>query len=149
MLFLFCAIILFNSVAWSMKKNLRAIEYYACIFWGLFISDTADRFTDKYDAYGFFSPYFIEVKTFLVSLGIYPAATMIIINWYPHHRTLFKKIVFLIGCSIFSTIFEWLCLKNRFFYHHHWNIWYSAISYPFLYGALILNLRFVQKLSKK
>jgi hypothetical protein len=149
MWFLYVSIVVFNLTAFLMKKNLRPIEYYASIFWGLFIADLADRFTDKYNMYGFFESYFIDVKTLLVILGIYPAATMLIINWYPFNRTLINKVFYILCWSVFSALFEWLSLKFGFLYHKKWNIWISAISYPFLYGMLLCNLKFIRWLEHK
>ncbi|MDN3015713.1 hypothetical protein PH210_05755 [Paenibacillus sp. BSR1-1] len=149
MWFLYVSIIVFNLTSILMKKKLRPIEYYASIFWGLFFAELADRFTDKYNMYGFFEPYFIEAKTLLILFGIYPAATMIIINFYPYNRSLTNKAMYLIGLSVFSTFYEWLCLKSGFLYHKNWNIWLSAISYPFLYGVLMVNLKFIRWLEQK
>ncbi|MDP1442536.1 CBO0543 family protein [Priestia megaterium] len=146
---LYISVIIFNLIALRMKKKLEWIDYYASIFFGLFAAELADRFTDKYDMYGFFNPYFIEVKTLWVLLGIYPAATMMIINWYPYSRSWIKKIFYIIGWSIFSTFYEYLSLKAGFLYHHKWNLWYSAFSYPFLYAMLFLNLRFFHWLKEK
>src|SRR3982751_4100139 len=110
MWFLYVSIVLFNLAAFLMKKYLRPIEYYASIFWGLFSAELADRFTDKYNMYGFFEPYFIEAKSLLVILGIYPAATMLIINWYPFNRPFIYKFYYIFCWSFFSTLYEWLCL---------------------------------------
>jgi hypothetical protein len=52
--------------------------------------------------YGFFEPYFIEAKTLLVIVGIYPAATMLIINnWYPFNRPLINKFYYILCWSVF------------------------------------------------
>ncbi|WP_248892961.1 hypothetical protein [Bacillus methanolicus] len=91
MWFLYVSIVVFNLTAFLVKKNLRPIEFYASILWGLFCSEIVDRITDKYDVYGFFEPYFIEPKTFLIVFGIYPAATILIINWYPFNRSFINK----------------------------------------------------------
>ncbi|MEH7483499.1 CBO0543 family protein [Neobacillus drentensis] len=80
----------------------------------------------------------------LILFGIYPAATMLIINWYPFNRPLISKVSYIICWSVFSTLYEWLMLKMGYFYHDHWSIWLSAVSYPFLYGALLGNLKFIR-----
>ncbi|MFP5114121.1 CBO0543 family protein [Bacillaceae bacterium C204] len=132
-----------------MKKKLRPIEYYASIFWGLFTAELADRFTDKYNMYYFFNPYFVEAKSLLVILGIYPAATMLMINWYPFNCPLKNKFYYIICWSIFSILYEWLCLKMGLLHHKNWNMWLSAISYPFLYALLIGNLKLIRLLDNK
>ncbi|MDE8563341.1 hypothetical protein PNH38_05495 [Anoxybacillus rupiensis] len=145
---LYFSIIVFNLIAIMMKKKLMRIEYYSCILFALFTSEIVDRFAEKYDLYGFFYPFMIEAKTLLVLFGIYPAASMLIINWYPYDGTWKKKSLYLLGWSIFSTFYEWLAVRVGFLYHHHWNLWYSAISYPFLYGMLLLQVSFFRRLSK-
>ena len=99
--------------------------------------------------YGFFEPYFIEAKTLLIMLGIYPAATMLIINWYPFNRPLINRLHYILCWSVFSTLYEWVFLKMGFLYHKNWNIWLSAISYPFLYALLIGNLKLIRWLEHK
>jgi hypothetical protein len=149
MWFLYVSIVVFNLSAFLMKKHLRPTEYYASIFWALFFSELTDRFTDKYDWYGFFEPYIIEPKTLLIIFLIYPSAPMLIINWYPFNRPVLTKICYIIGWSAFSTLYEWVSLKMGFLYHHHWSMWLSAISYPFLFGLLMGNLKFIRWLESK
>jgi hypothetical protein len=48
----------------------------------------------------------------------------------------------------FFILYEWLCLKMGFLYHKNWNIWLSAISYPFLYTLLLGNLKFIRWLDR-
>ncbi|MBA2870234.1 hypothetical protein HNQ85_000492 [Anoxybacillus calidus] len=149
MVTLFISIFIFNLVAFLMKKKLSPYEYYSSILFSLFVSEFVDRFTDKYNWYYFFEPYFIEGKTLLVVFGIYPAATMLIINWYPYHGSKKAKILYLLLWSIFSTFYEWIALKANFLHHNKWNLWYSAILYPFLYGMLIWHLKFIHWLTSK
>jgi hypothetical protein len=66
-----------------MRKKLLPIEYYGTIFFGIFTAELADRFTDKYDTYFFFDPWFVEVESLWIIFGIYPASAMMIVNWYP------------------------------------------------------------------
>jgi hypothetical protein len=148
-LFLYTTVVIFNLIAILMRKNLTPIEYYSTILFGLFNSEIADRFTDKYDAYYFFDPWFIELESLWVLLGIYPAAAMIIVNWFPYNGSKYKKLLYLLGWSVFSSFYEWLSLKAGFLHYHHWKLWYSAILYPFLYSTLFLNLRFVKWITQK
>ncbi|WP_254698602.1 hypothetical protein [Parageobacillus sp. VR-IP] len=96
MITLIISIFIFNLAAFLMKRKLPPYEYYASILFGLLVSEIANRFTDKYNWYYFFEPYFIERKTLLVLFGIYPAATMLIINWYPYHGSKKAKISYLL-----------------------------------------------------
>ncbi|GAE29106.1 hypothetical protein [Halalkalibacter hemicellulosilyticus] len=80
MWFLYVSIVVFNITAVFVKKNLRPNEFYVSILSGLLVSSFADRFTDKYNIYGLFDLYFIEAKSLLIYLGIYPAVTVLIIG---------------------------------------------------------------------
>jgi hypothetical protein len=148
-LFLYTSVVIFNLIAILMKKKLTPIEFYCTILFGLFNSEVADRFTDKYDAYWFFDPWFIELESLWVLFGIYPAAAMIIVNWYPYNGSIYKKLLYFLGLTVFSSFYEWLSLKAGFFHYHHWKLWYSVILYPFLYSTLFLNLWFVRWISHK
>jgi hypothetical protein len=149
MLTIYISVFIFNTAAFLMKKRLRAFEYYGSILFGIFCAEISDRFADRFDLYYFFNSKLIEVQTFWVLLGIYPAATMLIINWYPYKKTWFKKALYILAWSLFSTFYEWLSLKSGFLHYEHWKLWYSAILYPFLYSGLLLNLYFIRWLIKK
>jgi hypothetical protein len=149
MFFLYISVIVFNLVTILMKKRLSSFEYYGSIFFGVFCAEISDRFADKYNLYYFFNPKVIEVQTFWILLGIYPAATMMIINWFPYGKTWTIKVLYILAWSLFSVFFEWLFLKNGFLHNVHWKLWYSALSYPFLYSGLMLNLYFIRLLNKK
>jgi hypothetical protein len=150
MLTLYFSVFVFNLIAILMKKRLRAFEYYGSIYFGIFWANVVDRFTDKYHMYYFFENInFISFRTLWVLLGIYPAATMIIINWYPFNKTWFKKILYILAWSVFSTFYEWLSLKSGFLHYQNWKLWHSALLYPFLYSGLMLNLYFIRWLYKK
>jgi hypothetical protein len=149
MLFLYISVIVFNLVAILMKKRLSSLEYYSSIFFGIFCAEISDRFADKYNLYCFFQPKVIEVQTFLILLGIYPAATMLIMNWFPYRKSWTNKALYILAWSLFSVFYEWLCIKNGFLHYVHWKLWYSALSYPFLYSGLMLNLYFIRWLNKK
>ena len=63
MWYVYVSVLTFNSIAILTKKKLQPIVYYASIFWGLFSSDFTDRWTDKWDWYGFFEPQVINSQT--------------------------------------------------------------------------------------
>jgi hypothetical protein len=149
MFFLYISVIVFNFIAILMKKRLSSFEYYGLIFFGIFWAEISDRFADKYNLYYFFKPKVIEVQTFWILLGIYPAATMMIINWFPYRKTRTIKALYILAWSLFSVIYEWLFLKSGFLHYAHWKLWHSALSYPFLYSGLMLNLYFIRWLNKK
>ncbi|KQL52413.1 hypothetical protein AN964_01890 [Heyndrickxia shackletonii] len=150
MWYLYFSVLVFNSVALLTKKKLEPIVYYASIFWGLFFAEFTDRWTDKWDFYGFFEPYVIDWPSTVIILGIYPAATVLLINWYPYKGTSIAKIRYVLAWSIFSSAFEYsFYLAGYEYFHGGWEWWYSAISYPFLYEILFLQVWFVRRLIKK
>jgi len=150
MWYLYVSVLTFNSIAILTKKKLQPIVYYASIFWGLFTSEFTDRWTDKWDWYGFFEPQVIDWQTTLIILGIYPAATVLLINWYPYERTITAKVAYVLAWSVFSAVFEYtFYLVGYEHFHSGWKWWYSAISYPFLYGILFIQVWFVKRLINK
>jgi hypothetical protein len=149
MLTIYISVFIFNTVAFLMKKRLSPFEYYGSIFFGIFCAEISDRFADRFELYYFFKPKIIEFQTFWVLFGIYPAATLLIINGYPYKKSRIKKALYILAWSIFSTFYEWLSLKSGFLHYVHWKLWYSAILYPFLYTGLLLNLYFIRWLTKK
>jgi hypothetical protein len=149
MLTLYISVFLFNVVAIFMKKRLAAIDYYCSIYFGAFWALLSDAFVDQYNMYYFFDPNVFEIETMWILFGIYPAAIMLIINWYPYKKSWIKKASYILAWSIFSSFYEWLSLKSGFLHYVQWKIWYSAILYPFLYAGLMLNLYFIHWLIKK
>jgi hypothetical protein len=149
MLTLCISVFVFNTLAILMLKHLSALEYYGSVFFGIFWAETSDRFADKYNLYYFFQPKLIEAQTFLILLGVYPAATMMIINWFPYRKSRTNKALYILAWSLFSVFYEWLSLKSGFLHYVHWKLWYSALSYPFLYSGLMFNLYFIRWLNKK
>ena len=149
MLTLYISVFVFNVVAIFMKKRLSSFEYYGSIFFGIFVAELTDRFTEWNNTYYFFKPSKIVLKSLWVMLGIYPAAIMLIINWYPYNKSWSKKVLYILAWSAFSTFFEWISLKSGYLHYTTWKLWYSAIMYPFMYSGLILNVYFIRWLNKK
>jgi len=132
-----------------MKKNLKPIIYYATVFFGLFWAKLSDSYAEKYQLYYLFDKGTIEYKTIILFLGVYPACAMMIINWFPYTKSIVRKMIYLMGWTIFSTFYEWVSLMNGIVHFVNWNIWYSALSYPPLYGMLILNIYFIKRLMRE
>jgi hypothetical protein len=140
MLNIYISVLIFNLVATFMKKKLSPLLFYACIYFAIFWAEVSDRFADKYKLYYFFNPKVIEVQTFWILLGIYPAATMIIINWFPYRKSWTRKAVYILAWSLFSTLYEWMSLRTGFLHYDYWKLWYSGIVYPFIFSALMFNV---------
>ena len=106
-----------------------------------FCGQFTSEFTDRWNWYGFFEPQVIDWQTTLIILGIYPAATVLLINWYPYERTMTAKVAYVLAWSVYSTAVEYtFYLVEYEHFHIGWKWWYSAISYPFLYGILFMQV---------
>jgi hypothetical protein len=146
---IYLSILIFNLVAIFMKKKLNPLLYYACIYFAVLWAEVSDRFADKYDLYYFFNPKIIEFQKFWILLGIYPAATMIIINWFPYRKSWKHKAVYILSWSLFSIFYEWLSLSSGFLHYNRWKLWQSTIVYPIIFSALILNVYFLKWMNRK
>ncbi len=149
MLTIYITILIFNLVVFFMKKKLSPLICSSCIYFAIFWAEISDRFTDRYNLYYFFYPNVIELQSFWILLGIYPAATMMIINWFPYQKSWIYKMGYILLWSLFSLFYEWLTLKSGILHYEHWKLWMSAIVYPIIYSALILHVYFLEWLNKK
>lgn len=91
---------------------LKTSEIYTTVIFGLLASTIADLYASyRFKALGFFEVEKLEFSVVLILLGIYPAVTVMIINWYPFKSTWTLKLCYLMGWTVFSTVFE--CLEER------------------------------------
>lgn len=149
MTFAIISIIVFNSIAFFMHKHISRVEIYATSLFALFLEYLANYIFDFIlKIYGYFKPG-IDVKTFIIVVGIYPAINTIFLNYFPYKRKGLTKFIYILGASLFSLLYEWLSLKSKYFYHNGWNLWLSAISYPVLFGIITLNLKFIRNLERR
>ncbi|MGG1400245.1 hypothetical protein ABE288_20840 [Bacillus salipaludis] len=119
---LIIAILLFNTVAIFMKKRLKISEIYTTVIFGLLASTIADLYASyRFKAWGFFEVEKLEFSVVLILLGIYPAVTVMIINWYPYKSNWTLKLCYLMGWTVFSTAYEWLTVKTGILWHINWN----------------------------
>jgi hypothetical protein len=142
--YLIVSAVIFMWVAWKVPKPLPPLEYYATVTTCLFIAEVTDRWTDRYSIYEFWVRQYIDIPTTFMIFFIYAPAAVIIISLYPFNGGWIKRITYILAWSIFSSFYEWTYLKMGYLYYPTWKWWYSAISYPFLYGFMFCNLKFVQ-----
>jgi hypothetical protein len=129
-------------VAYFIPKRLPAAEIYATIMFALFMSTIIDIFASfEFKAWGYFDKYKAEFAALWVILGIYPAATVMIINWYPYASKWRMKFIYLLGWAVFSTLYEAATMKFGIIWHVNWNLLWSFLLYPPIYYMLILQLR--------
>jgi hypothetical protein len=129
-------------------KRISSLEMYTTSFFASFLAALADFYLDvKFDYYGFFNKG-IDWQYLPIFIIVYPSANIIFLNFYPYQKSLKYKILYILGFSMVTTIFEYIVLQTKIFYYNEWKLWYSAICYPFLYMLLFLNLRIIRFLSK-
>lgn len=146
MWFLLLTIAVFNLVFTIMPKKLTMIELFSTCLFAMVLQQVVDLALDlKLDLYGYFSKG-IQWRYLIPIFGIYPAVNAIFLNYYQYMRNAAEKFFYIVGCSIFSVVYELLAIEAGYFYHHYWKIWYSAISYPFLLLMLVLLLKLVRKM---
>lgn len=146
MFFFILSIIVFNVWFLFMPKRLTSIEIFSTCLFAMVLQQLVDLTLDlKLDWYGYFSKG-IQWMYLIAIIGIYPAVNAIFLNYYQYMKNGTSKFWYVIGCSMFAVVYEWLAVKSGYFYHNQWKLWHSAITYPFLYLILLLVLKWVRKM---
>jgi len=140
--------IISNIMSFFVPKRINKAEIYATCLFAYAYGLTADMIFDiHYDFYGYFQKGF----QWMGLLGIilyFPSISFLFLNFYPLDKRIDKKALYIILWSLFSVIFEWISLQTDFFYYNGWKLWYSAISYPFIYFVLVINMRIIQRINR-
>lgn len=140
-------ILISYSIVIFMNKRLTLSEIYVTVLFGLFLSTITDAFAStSLKAWGFYEIDKVEFKVLWIIIGIYPAFAAMIINWFPYTARWWKKILYLIAWSTFSTSYEWLTLKVGIMWHMNWSLFRSFLLYPFIYYLLIIHVRIYKRL---
>jgi hypothetical protein len=132
-------------VIFFVPKRLSKLELYTSSLFAAFLGTIADVYLDvKFDWYGFFNKgadwHYIPILLF-----VYPAANILLLNFYPEHKRFTYKVLYILGFSCITLIFEYISLHTEIFYYNEWKLWYSAICYPFLYLILRLHLLLIRE----
>jgi hypothetical protein len=148
-IFLIVSIIIFNGVALVIPKKLTKIEIYGSTIFVLLLQLMTDViFALKYNFYGYFNEG-IELITFLTFFVIYPPFSLIMLNYFPFHKSLKRKALYVTGVTIFCLFYEYLTVKFMYFYHDEWTYLYSALSYPIFIMIMVYNLTLIRKIAHK
>ncbi len=152
MVFLFTSIAVFNTIAFFMPKRISGKEIYASCVFALIYEHLADyTFGLIYHLYGYFggsTPHTPTILAVAVIVGIYPAINVIFLNYYPFGRTIRVHLLYILGWSVFSTLFEWASTRAGFLIHTGWHLWFSAISYPLILVVTVLNFLIIRTLNE-
>lgn len=129
-----------------MPKRISWIEIYTTSLFVMFLGSVADIYLDvKYDLYGFFTKG-VDFEYLLIFIFIYPATNSVFLNFYPQGKSLFRKALYITVWVILTTLFEYISTQTEVFYYNGWKILYSFFCYPFLYIAMVLNLKIIRRL---
>jgi hypothetical protein len=146
MWFLILSIIVLNAVFWLMPKKLTKIEIFSTCMFATVFELLVNIYLDlKLDWYGYFKKG-AQWGSLIVISGIYPASNAIFLNYYQYMKNGAQKFWYIMGCSVFAVIYEWLAEVSGYFYYNQWKLWYSAIIYPFLFWILLAVLKLVRNL---
>ena len=145
---IFIIFIIFNIISFFVPKRIGRIEIYATCFFAYAYGLTTDIVLDlHYHLYGYFEKGF-QWKSLLGILLYFPSISFLFLNYYPTKRKIAYKALYIILWSIFSVIFEWFTVQTEFFYYSGWKLWYSAPVYPLIFVILVINMKFVQRLTR-
>lgn len=131
------------------NQRMTKIEIYTSCLFVLVVGMTADVILGLYyNFYGHFSkgP---DLPGFLTVFGIYPAFNTILLNYFPYHKKLWDRVLYIAISSGACLVYEWLSLKSGAFYYTVWKLWYSAICYPILITIMVWNLSLIKKMMKR
>lgn len=149
MFFLLASIFVFNTIAFFIPKRMTGVEIYGTILFATVFQLLVDLYlSTKHDLYGYFVRG-VEYKELLIIFGIFPAANIIYLNYFPYKKKLISKIIYILAWSSLITLYEWASVKAEYFYYNGWKLVYSALSYPFILLVLAVNLWFIRKLKEK
>jgi len=148
--FLLSSVAVYNAVCFFMKKRLSVAELYVTVWFSLATQSIVDTFASfEYDAWGFFVKERVEFEALVVIFGLYVPAAVMIVNWYPFGAAPWRKLLYLLAWSSYSTAYEALAVRYGVIWHDRWSLLHSFLLYPFIYYLLILHLhvfrRFVRR----
>lgn len=148
-IFLAVSILVINGVAILVPKRLTLLEIYITTIFVLLFQTTLDTVLDlKYDLYGYFSKG-LDLESYIVFFGLYPAASVLILNYFPFHKPMKSRVLYMLAVTALCSLFEWVSEKTGYYYYHNWSIFLSILCYPASISTLVWNLWFVRKLSKR
>ena len=139
-IFLALSFIIFNGVAFLIPKKLNKLEMLDISVFTLLLQITVDLILDvKFNLYGYFNDG-VDLISFITFIGIYPAFSIITVNYYPYKKSLIKQLFYVLIVSLFCLGYELLSLHTKYFYHRTWSLLYSALCYPIFIFILAIYL---------
>ncbi len=148
-IFVITSVLLLNVIAIIIPKKITMSEAYTTALFVLTLGLTTDIILDlEYNLYGHFNKG-VDFLGILAVFGIYPSSNIIMLNYFPYHKHLKAKILYILIASGAYLFYEWLSLKSGYFYYTVWKLWYSALCYPLLISIIAWNLAIIRKMMKE
>ncbi len=152
MIGLIVAVLLFNIIAYTVKKRLTLnqivhIWTFTMVFQGL----TDLYINQRYQGYWYFSPE-VEWNTLPILTILIPPINVVFLNWYPFNASLLKKTMYYLYWLLFMVGYEVIALLPEpwgYFNYGWWSLWYSIIIDPFLLIILVSYYKWICKIEKK
>jgi len=94
------------------------LEMYATSFFASIFGTLADLYLDvKFDLYSFFDKG-VDCCYIPILLFIYPAFNILFLNFYPDHKPIFQKGLYILGFSVLTIVFEYIALHTQVLYYN-------------------------------
>jgi hypothetical protein len=142
----YTALLINLVVIWLMPKRLSKVEIYAIWFVTVCINFSTDIvlaiYFDLYELAG----EGIQLGVHLLEWTLSPSYGIIFLNFLP--RRTFNWILYLIGWTVYSVLFEALLVNVDFVVYSGWKLWYSAIYYLLALLFVRWQLHFIRRLGK-
>ncbi|MDR4947895.1 hypothetical protein [Neobacillus cucumis] len=145
MVLFFASIVLFNFVAYKMRKQLTKNQIVHIWKFTMILEIIFDIFIDeKTNGYWYFWKG-IDWTNILVYTVLIPPVNVIFLNWFPFYHSWLKKIRYFVFWVIFLLAYELLVLQQPLGYFHYgwWKFIYSALLDPILLLILLVYYKWI------
>lgn len=145
LLTLFLSILLFVIIV-KMPKRMSYSEMYVTSLFAYGLGVTVDLFFEfKFGLY-YLSGKGVQYTPVIASIILYSLLNILIINFYPYKKTILRKFLYIIFCSLLSLFGEYMAVTFGLIKYSGWKWYFSAVSYPMIILVLLWNRQFVRKL---
>lgn len=148
-IFVYLSCVVLAVIAYKIPKKMKLYEMYVTSLFAICFGFLVDMILAvKRKLYVLDKPG-VQIPPIIGQLILYSTASIILLNLYAYNKPIKWKVMFILIFSVLTLIFEIISNKFRFFKYNEWNIWYSALCYPFLICFLLLYYMFFMKLVKR
>ncbi|RAS80276.1 hypothetical protein [Priestia endophytica] len=151
MIGLMIAIILFNTIAFTMNRRLTINQIVHIWTFTIALQVLVDLYIDgKYHSYWYFNENTEWRDLFTLTILI-PPVNMMFLNGYLCGRSFPKRMMYIFYWVIAIRLYEAITLLPEpwgYFHHGWWNLWYSLLVNPFLLGMVLFYYKWIRKMEK-